>query len=128
MWNIKVAFFRLAYYFGLTLIYLIGLTSIVATGGGGGRNSGSGTTPTTFSISGVLSGSKLQGVTITLSGSGTRTAITDTSGNYSFISLANGTYIVTPSHAGYTFTPSSTTVTISGANVTSETTGSRLDI
>jgi inhibitor of cysteine peptidase len=32
--------------------------------------------------------------------------------------LSNGTYTVTPSKSGYTFTPSSKTVTISGANLT----------
>jgi len=40
----------------------------------------------------------------------------DGSGNYSFTGLANGTYVVTPSHSGYTFSPSLQTVTINGAD------------
>jgi len=44
-------------------------------------------------------------VTISLSGSMSNTAITDSSGNYQFTVPRNGTYTVTPSLAGYTFTP-----------------------
>jgi len=58
------------------------------------------------------------GVTMTLSGAGTGTTTTNSSGTYSFSGLANGTYTVTPSLSGYTFTPSSQSVTISGANRT----------
>jgi O-glycosyl hydrolase len=42
----------------------------------------------------------------------------DASGNYTFAGLANGTYTVTPSKTGYTFTPTSRAVTLSGANRT----------
>jgi len=73
----------------------------------------------TFSISGTVSpvtgGS---GATVTLSGAASATTTTDGAGNYSFTGLANGTYAVTPSHTGYTFTPSSQPATINGANVT----------
>ena len=48
---------------------------------------------------------------------GGATATADASGNYTFNAVANGTYTVTPSKAGYTFTPASQTVTVSGANV-----------
>src|SRR5262249_5339788 len=37
---------------------------------------------------------------------------------YSFAGLANGTYTVTPSKSGFTFTPTNQPVTISGANQT----------
>jgi hypothetical protein len=60
----------------------------------------------------------LSGVTITLSGAGSATTITNTSGNYSFSGVANGSYTVTPSLTGYTFSPASSVVTVSGANVT----------
>jgi hypothetical protein len=56
---------------------------------------------------------------VTLSGAANATATADSSGNFIFKSLANGTYTITPSHAGFTFSPSSSTVTINGANVTS---------
>jgi hypothetical protein len=41
----------------------------------------------------------------------------DTSGNFTFSSLANGTYTLTPSKAGVTFAPPSQSVTVSGANL-----------
>jgi hypothetical protein len=56
------------------------------------------------------------GATLTLSGAASATATADASGNYSFANLVNGTYTVTPSKTGFTFSPSSQTVTISGAN------------
>ena len=73
----------------------------------------------TFSISGTISpvagGS---GATVTVSGAASATTTTDSAGNYTFTGLVNGAYAVTPSHAGYTFTPSSQAATINGANVT----------
>jgi Domain of unknown function (DUF1929)/Bacterial Ig domain/Glyoxal oxidase N-terminus/Kelch motif len=79
-----------------------------ALGGGG----------STFNISGTLSPSTVgSGVTMTLSGAATATATTDASGNYQFSSLANGSYTVTPSKAGFNFSPVSQPVTINGANV-----------
>ena len=74
----------------------------------------------TYSISGTvtLSGSGLSDVTMTLSGSGSGTTTTDSSGNYSFTELSNGTYTITPTKSGYTFTPTTLSVTISGANQT----------
>jgi hypothetical protein len=41
----------------------------------------------------------------------------DTSGDYTFNNVANGTYTITPSKPGITFTPSSRTATVNGANV-----------
>jgi YD repeat-containing protein len=77
----------------------------------------------TYSISGRVTakGNKgLSGVTMTLSGAASATVTTDTSGNYTFTGLANGNYTVTPSKAGYTFTPTNRSVTISGAYVTGQ--------
>ena len=74
----------------------------------------------TFSISGTISptvgGS---GATVTLSGAAAATATADSTGAFSFTGLANGTYTVAPSHAGYTFSPASQNATVNGANVTS---------
>ena len=39
-------------------------------------------------------------------------------GTYTFGALANGAYVVTPSQAGYTFSPASATVAVNGASVT----------
>ncbi len=75
--------------------------------------------PQTYSISGTISpAAGGSGATVTLSGAANATTTADSSGNFTFSGLANGTYTVTPSHAGYTFTPSSLNVTISGANIT----------
>lgn len=76
-----------------------------------------------FSISGRVTsslGSPLAGVTMTLTGAANDTTLTDGNGNYSFPNLANGSYTVTPSLAGFAFTPASRSVTISGANVTGQ--------
>ena len=76
------------------------------------------TPPPTYTISGAVSGDVLSGVTITLSSAGSPTTTTNASGNYSFSGIANGSYTVTPSKAGYTFAPSSSAATVSGANIT----------
>jgi hypothetical protein len=73
--------------------------------------------PPTYSISGTMSGAIVSGVTINLTGTSTGTATTDTSGNYSFTGLSNGTYTVAPSKTGYSFTPANQPVTVSGASV-----------
>ncbi len=52
-----------------------------------------------------------------LSGAASATTVTDSLGNYSFASLASGTYLVTPANTGYTFSPVNQTVNISAANV-----------
>ena len=77
-------------------------------------------TSPTFEVSGrVTTGSSgLSSVTMTLSGATSRTAITDASGNYSFTGVPSGSYTVRPSKSGYTFSQTSQTVTVSGANRT----------
>jgi hypothetical protein len=57
-------------------------------------------------------------VLITISGAGSATTLTNDSGNYSFSGLADGSYSATPSLSGYTFSPTSNLVAISGANAT----------
>jgi hypothetical protein len=75
--------------------------------------------PQTYSISGTISpAAGGGGATVTLSGAAGATTAADSSGNYSFSGLVNGTYAVTPSKAAYTFNPAVQTVTVSGANVT----------
>jgi hypothetical protein len=72
-----------------------------------------------FSISGTISpptgGS---GAMLTLGGAASTTTTADGVGNYTFAGLANGTYTIAPSHAGYTFTPNNQSATVNGANVT----------
>lgn len=93
------------------------LVSIAVAGCGGG---GSSTPAATYTISGTVSGATAAGVTITLSGASTATATTAANGSYSFAGLANGSYTVTPSKTGFAFNPTSTAVSVSGANATAD--------
>jgi hypothetical protein len=70
------------------------------------------------SIAGTISGSGGNVATVKLAGAATATVTANGSGNYSFTGLASGTYTVTPTNAGFVFTPNSSSVTVSGANVT----------
>ena len=69
----------------------------------------------TFSVSGIITGGS--SAMVMLSGGTSGSTIADGTGNFSFSGLANGNYVVTPSKAGFTFSPSSQSVTVNGANV-----------
>jgi Carboxypeptidase regulatory-like domain len=70
-----------------------------------------------FSLSGRAG--KLAGVTMALDGpSGCSDTTTSSRKGYAFATLRNGTYTVTPSKSGCSFTPPTATVKISGANKT----------
>ncbi len=71
------------------------------------------------SISGTVSGAWASGVTITLSGgpSTPAPAVTNSSGTYSFTGLTQGTYTITPSLVGYTYSPSAPSVSIGASTV-----------
>lgn len=72
----------------------------------------------TFSISGTLSPAPAgSGATVALSGSANATTAANAAGVYTFTGLADGSYILTPMNAGYSFTPASQNVTVNGANV-----------
>jgi hypothetical protein len=74
--------------------------------------------PTTFSLSGKLSPTAGgAGATVKLAGVSAATTVSDSSGNFTFNALPNGIYTVNPSNSGYTFSPASMIVTVSGANV-----------
>jgi hypothetical protein len=68
----------------------------------------------TYTISGEVSGTT---ATVTLSGAASKSTTTDSLGNYTFTGLPNGSYVVTPSQTGYTFSPASSSVAIAGASV-----------
>jgi hypothetical protein len=76
------------------------------------------TTPT-YSISGTVTANSLglAGVTISTTGASTTT---DSSGAYTLAGLVNGSYTVTPSLTGYTFSPTARTPIINNANVTAQ--------
>jgi hypothetical protein len=68
----------------------------------------------TFSISGNAG---VAGATVSWSDTSTGSTTADGSGNYSITGLSNGSYVVTPSLAGYTFSPTSQNETVSGSNI-----------
>ncbi|SPF43833.1 exported hypothetical protein [Candidatus Sulfopaludibacter sp. SbA4] len=75
--------------------------------------------PPTFSISGTISPVAAgSGALAKLAGGPGGSTTADTSGNFSFSGLPNGTYTITPSKSGYSFTPASQGATVNGANVT----------
>ncbi len=76
-------------------------------------------TTLTYGISGTISPTAGgSGATVTLSGTAGATTTASSSGSYSFTGLANGTYAVTPSHTGFTFSPTVQPATVNGANIT----------
>ncbi len=68
-------------------------------------------------ISGTVSGAVSQGVTVTLRGARWAETTTETSGRYAFVGLADGSYSITPSLAGYTFSPYSLALSLNGSDV-----------
>lgn len=74
---------------------------------------------TTWSISGTISPASAggSGSSVTLSGAATASTTANASGNYVFSGLSSGSYTVTPTNTGYTFTPASQSVTVKSANV-----------
>jgi PKD repeat protein len=79
-----------------------------------------GAPPTTYSVSGTVStgtGVGISGVTVS---TGTVSTTTNSSGAYTLGSLANGSYTLTPSLGGYSFSPVSRSVTVSGGNVSGQ--------
>ncbi|MCX8031517.1 MAG: carboxypeptidase regulatory-like domain-containing protein [Thermodesulfovibrionales bacterium] len=75
-----------------------------------------------FTITGTItsSGAPLAGVTLTLTGTASRTAVANSAGVYIFAGLGAGNYTVTPTLSGFTFTPTSRAVSIRRANVTGQ--------
>jgi hypothetical protein len=58
------------------------------------------------------------GATVSWSGTSSGSTTADGSGNYTIPDLANGSYTITPSKTGFTFSPTSSNQTISSANIT----------
>ncbi len=104
-------------------ILLFSLFVLFAAGCGGGGGDTPPVTPGAYSISGAVTGPWNEGITVTLGGAGSATTTTTAAGAYSFTGLADGSYTVTPSLAGYSFTPAAPTVAVSGANKTQAFTG-----
>ncbi len=76
---------------------------------------GSASSGSTYSIGGNAG---VGGATVAYSGTASGSVIADGSGNYTISGLANGSYTITPSLAGYTFSPVSRSETVSSSNIT----------
>jgi SdrD B-like domain len=107
------------------LLWLGALAATIHLGGCTGKVTTSGnTTPTTptgqtFTISGTLSPTAGgSGATVTLSGTSSVTTTASSSGSYTFGGLVAGTYAVTPSESGFSYSPTSQSATITTANLT----------
>ncbi|MBK9657260.1 MAG: pre-peptidase C-terminal domain-containing protein [Rhodanobacteraceae bacterium] len=72
----------------------------------------------TYSISGTVATSGSVGISGVTVSTGSASATTNASGAYTISGLANGSYTLTPSLAGYTFSPTSLAATVAGANLT----------
>ena len=98
-------------HYNLTLVEVLPAT----TGGGSGGGA------STYTISGTISPtSGGAGTAVTLTGAASMAVTADSSGNYSFTGLSNGSYTITPSKSGFSFTPTSLSATVNGANLTGQ--------
>ena len=76
--------------------------------------------PNTYSISGTVTtdgGANLRGVVVR---DGTGSTLSKANGGYAAANLNNGTYTITPSLSGYSFSPASRTITVNNATVTGQ--------
>ena len=79
-----------------------------------------GVAPTTYSVSGSVTtsaGAGVSGVTVATSGN---SASSSSTGSFSIASLANGSYTLTPSKSGCSFSPVNRSVSVASANVTGQ--------
>jgi hypothetical protein len=77
--------------------------------------------PATHAISGSVGGAVYGGVNLTLQGaSASATVETSGGGAFNFGGLADGSYTLTPSLAGYSFSPPSLQVVVKGASVSGQ--------
>ena len=99
---------------GTTYYYQVNSTDNKGNNGHGGNKFKS----AGFTLSGTITPTAAgNGATVALSGPASASATADSSGNYAFAGLANGSYMVTPNHTGYAFTPGNQSAMVNGTNV-----------
>jgi len=99
---------------GTTYYYQVNSTDAKGNHGHGGNKFNTGG----FSLSGTINPTAAgNGATVALSGAASAATTADNSGSYTFAGLPNGSYMVTPKHTGYAFTPGNQSTTVNGANV-----------
>jgi hypothetical protein len=110
---------------GLFLLTVLAIAAVFATGCAGTAaqhvtppQSQPPTTPgQSFAISGTIGATAGSGTTVALSGTAAMSTMANASGAFSFTGLANGSYTVTPSRQGYTFSPTTQLATVNGSDV-----------
>jgi len=103
----------------LAMACILSLCAGCGSDSGGSITSEAAKGESAYAISGKVvtdQGTPLAQVVITLSGDRSGTATTDADGNFRFSDLSNGTYIISPSLAGYLFSPANLSVTVRGAD------------
>jgi hypothetical protein len=58
------------------------------------------------------------GATVSYSGTASGSTVANSSGNFSITGLSNGSFTITPSLSGYTFSPASQAVVVSNSDIT----------
>jgi len=74
-------------------------------------------TATPITISGTITPAADSSGAIVILNAGPTTATVDAAGAFTFSGMPNGSYTLTPQKSGFTFTPASQTVTVSGTSV-----------
>ncbi len=70
-----------------------------------------------WSISGAITPTSAgSGALVAVSGTTNASVTADSAGNYKFANIPNGTYTVTPSKAGFTFSPVNQRISVNGSN------------
>src|SRR5258707_13143881 len=100
---------------GTTYYYQVNSTDSKGNHGHGGNKFNT----SGFSLSGTINPTAAgNGATVALSGGTSASATADGSGNYTFAGLPNGSYMVTPKHSGYAFSPGNQSATVNGTDTT----------
>lgn len=105
---------------GRKLAAVVCLTLAAGCSGSGGGGGGTPQTGSTHAISGTIAGTGGLAMAVTLSGADDATATSDGTGRYVFGGLADGTYTITPSRAGWTFVPATRTVAVAGGDLVAQ--------
>ena len=75
-------------------------------------------TTQSWTISGAITPSAAgSGATVALTGTAVASTIADSSGRFTFTGLSNGSYTITPSKTGFTFSPISQPANVNGVNL-----------
>lgn len=117
----------------MKLVYRLAFVAILVlfVSGCGGGTTSSPMVDTTGTVSGIvmLNGTGMDGVNVTLSGSGNANAITRNGGKYSFTNLNPGTYTVMAEQVGYDFVSNLSDMNLAaGKSLTCNITATKLGI